>query len=54
MTDPPVLEHDPYPTSTVPIWAAMWETHGPGLHLAAIDAAEAAIATDTAMNGGTA
>lgn len=40
---------DPAMTGPAPIWRAMWAEHGADLHLAALNAAEAAAATATAM-----
>ncbi len=42
----------PEPATAAPIWAGLWESRGAGLHLAALDAAVAQVATEAAMDGG--
>lgn len=41
------------PSGDVPIWTALWEALGPGLHAVALDAAVAQVATEAAMDGWT-
>lgn len=33
----------------IPIWAAIWSYRGPGMHVAAMDAAVAQVATEAAL-----